>query len=204
MYKGEKFNSFTHLIGSIGAAIGLIILIYVAIQKGGLVRITSFTIYGLSLLALYTSSTLYHSFRGKWKPILRKLDHIAIYLLIAGSYTPFTLITLRGDIGWIFFGIVWGLAAVGIIIDLLHKAGNRIIQVIIYLLMGWIAMFLVEPLINNISINGFTWLMAGGLFYTMGVIFFALSDRHRLAHGIWHLFVLAGSFSHFVTIVQYV
>lgn len=204
MYKGERFNSYSHLIGSIGSAVGLAVLIYVAIEKGGFWRITSFTIYGVTLLTLYTCSTLYHSFRGKWKNIFRKLDHISIYLLIAGTYTPFTLITLRGDIGWIIFGIVWGLAAIGIIIDLLHKAGNRILQVFIYLGMGWIVFFLFDTLINRISVEGFSWLMAGGLFYTMGVIFFALSDKHRLAHGIWHLFVLAGSLSHFVTIVMYV
>lgn len=204
MYKGERFNSYSHLIGSIGSAVGLAVLIYVAIEKGGFWRITSFTIYGVTLLTLYTCSTLYHSFRGKWKNIFRKLDHISIYLLIAGTYTPFTLITLRGDIGWIIFGIVWGLAVIGIIIDLLHKAGNRILQVFIYLGMGWIVFFLFDTLINRISVEGFSWLMAGGLFYTMGVIFFALSDKHRLAHGIWHLFVLAGSLSHFVTIVMYV
>jgi len=204
MYKGERFNSYTHLVGSIGSAIGLAILVYIAVQKGGFWRITSFTIYGFTLLTLYTCSTLYHSFRGRWKTIFRKLDHISIYLLIAGTYTPFTLITLRGDIGWLMFGIVWGLAAIGIIIDLFHKADNRILQVIIYLGMGWIGFFLFDTLIDKISMDGFSWLMAGGLFYTTGVIFFALSDKHRLAHGIWHLFVLAGSFSHFVTIVQYV
>ncbi|MDZ7719121.1 MAG: hemolysin III family protein [Balneolaceae bacterium] len=204
MYHGERFNSYTHLIGSIASAIGLGVLIYIAAQKGGFWRITSFTIYGLSLLSLYTCSTLYHSFRGKWKTIFRKLDHISIYLLIAGTYTPFTLITLRGDIGWLLFGIVWGLAAIGIIIDLLHKSGSRILQVAIYLGMGWIAFFLMDTLINRISVDGVNWLMAGGLFYTTGVIFFALSDKHRLAHGIWHLFVLAGSLSHFVTIVLFV
>lgn len=204
MYKGERFNSYSHLIGSIGSAIGLAVLVYVAIMKGGFWRITSFTVYGITLLTLFTCSTLYHSFRGKWKRIFRKLDHISIYLLIAGTYTPFTLITLRGDIGWTLFGIVWGLAAIGIIIDLLHKTGSRILQVLIYLGMGWIAFFLFDTLMNRITIEGFSWLMAGGLFYTMGVIFFALSEKHRLAHGIWHLFVLAGSLSHFVTIVMYV
>lgn len=204
MYKGERFNSYSHLIGSIGSAIGLAVLVYVAIIKGGFWRITSFTVYGITLLTLFTCSTLYHSFRGKWKRIFRKLDHISIYLLIAGTYTPFTLITLRGDIGWTLFGIVWGLAAIGIIIDLLHKTGSRILQVLIYLGMGWIAFFLFDTLMNRITIEGFSWLMAGGLFYTMGVIFFALSEKHRLAHGIWHLFVLAGSLSHFVTIVMYV
>ncbi len=204
MYKGERFNSYTHLIGSIGSAFGLAVLIYIAVQKGGFWRITSFTIYGLSLLTLYTCSTLYHSFQGKWKAIFRKLDHIAIYLLIAGTYTPFTLITLRGEIGWTIFGIVWGLAGIGILIDLLHVAGNRVLQVILCLAMGWLGVFIFEPLLDKISINGVAWLVAGGLFYTVGVIFFALSEKHPLAHGIWHLFVLAGSLSHFVTIVQYV
>lgn len=204
MYKGERFNSYTHLIGCIGSVAGLAVLIYVAAGSGDPWKIFSYTIYGLSLLTLYTFSTLYHSFRGRLKQIFKKLDHIAIYLLIAGTYTPFTLVTLRGEIGWVMFGIVWGLALLGILLDILHKKGNRYIQLGIYLIMGWVAVFAAEPLLNEISVHGFVWLITGGLFYTFGVIFFVLSDRFRYAHGIWHLFVLAGSISHFVTVVQFV
>ena len=204
MYKGERFNSYTHLIGSIGSGVGLIILFYIAMDHGGFWRILSFSVYGTSLLTLYVCSTLYHSFRGKWKNIFRKLDHIAIYLLIAGTYTPFTLVTLRGDIGMTVFGIVWTLALFGIIIDLLHKTGSRVLQVLLYLGMGWMGVFLFEPLVNRIPALGISWLVAGGLFYTFGVIFFAFSDKYKLAHGIWHLFVLAGSLSHFMTIALFV
>ena len=204
MYRGERFNSYTHLIGCIGSVVGLAVLVYVAVGSGDPWKIFSYTIYGLSLLTLYTFSTLYHSFKGRLKMIFKKLDHIAIYLLIAGTYTPFTLVTLRGEIGWVMFGIVWGLALLGIILDILHKQGNRYIQLGIYLIMGWVAVFAAEPLLNEISVHGFAWLITGGLFYTVGVIFFVLSDRYRYAHGIWHLFVLAGSISHFVTVVQFV
>ncbi|MEX0944923.1 MAG: hemolysin III family protein [Balneolaceae bacterium] len=206
MYKGERLNSYTHLIGALGSCIGFIVLLYLAISSGDPWRITSYTIYGFCLLMLYTFSTLYHSFRGKWKLFFQKMDHIAIYLLIAGTYSPFTLVTLRGEIGWWFFVAVWSLALIGISIDLFRKDGNgnRIIQLLIYLSMGWMVMFAIEPLTNNISSTGFYWLILGGLFYTAGVLFYILSNSHRYAHGIWHMFVLAGSLSHFVTIVGFI
>jgi hemolysin III len=205
MYPGERFNSYTHLIGAIGSLIGLIALVYVAVVDGDPWKIVSYSVYGVSMLTLYAFSTLYHSFKGKAKRIFQKLDHIAIYLLIAGTYTPFTLVTLRGDIGWIVFGIVWGLAAIGILIDVIQRSeSKRIIQLIIYLSMGWLAIFMAEPLLDKIGVSGFYWLITGGLFYTAGVIFYILDSRHRFAHGIWHLFVLAGSVAHFITIVQYV
>lgn len=204
MYKGEKFNTYTHLVGSIASLIGLIILLFVSVKQGDLYKIISFTVYGLSLVTLYTCSTLYHSFRGKWKSFFQKLDHIAIYLLIAGTYTPFTLVTLRGEIGWIVFGLVWGLAAVGILVDVLQSDSKRIVPLIIYLLMGWLVVLFIEPLMNGISMQAMNWLFAGGLFYTMGILFYIFSNKHRFAHGIWHLFVLAGSFSHFITIAFFV
>lgn len=204
MYPGERFNSYTHLIGAIGSLIGFIALVYVAFMDGDPWKIASYTVYGITMLTLYAFSTLYHSFKGKAKRIFQKLDHIAIYLLIAGTYTPFTLVTLRGDIGWLVFGIVWGLALIGITLDLIQKSGKRILQLSIYLIMGWLAIFMAEPLLQKITLNGFYWLITGGLFYTAGVIFYVLDSRHRFAHGIWHLFVLAGSLSHFITIVQYV
>lgn len=204
MYKGEKFNSYTHLIGSIASVIGLFVLLYISVREGELYKIISFTIYGVSLVALYTCSTLYHSFRGKWKAIFQKLDHIAIYLLIAGTYTPFTLVTLRGEIGWIVFGLVWGLAITGILIDTFKSDKHRIIPLAIYLSMGWLVVLFIEPLMEGISMQAMNWLIAGGLFYTMGVIFYVFSNRHKLAHGIWHLFVMAGSLSHFITIAHFI
>lgn len=204
MYKGERFNSYTHLAGAIFSVIGFFVLIYLAFTKGDPWKITSFTIYGASLVTLYTFSTLYHSVQGKLKKIFQKLDHISIYLLIAGTYTPFTMVTLRGDLGWTMFAIIWGLATLGIIIDLVPSKGHRIFPLIIYLLMGWLVIIIVDPLINNLSTAGFYWLIAGGMFYTFGVIFYVLDSRHRFSHGIWHLFVLAGSLSHFITVAGYV
>lgn len=206
MYKGERFNGYTHLIGAVASAVGLIILLYISINTGDPWKIVSYSIYGSTLLTLYLFSTLYHSFRGDIKRIFQKMDHIAIYLLIAGTYTPFMLVTLRGEFGWIMFSAVWSLAIIGIILDLLQKNGNenRMIQLFIYLIMGWMIVIAIEPLISSISINGFYWLAIGGLFYTSGVLFFVLSNRHRFAHGIWHLFVLAGSLSHFISIAIYV
>lgn len=206
MYKGEKFNGYTHLIGAVGSAFGLIVLLYISINTGDPWKIVSYTIYGATLLTLYLFSTLYHSFNGDIKQFFQKMDHIAIYLLIAGTYTPFMLVSLRGEFGWIMFFSVWSLAIIGIILDLFQKKGkeNRIIQLCIYLTMGWLVVFAIEPLISSISIDGFNWLVLGGLFYTAGVLFFVLSNHHRFAHGIWHLFVLAGSLSHFITIVIYV
>ncbi|TVR14078.1 MAG: hemolysin III family protein [Balneolaceae bacterium] len=204
MAPDEKFNSYTHLAGAIGSLFGGLVLLYVAVSEGDPWKIISYTVFGITLITLYTCSALYHSFSGRLKKIFQKLDHISIYLLIAGTYTPFTLVTLRGEIGWIIFGLVWGFAAAGIIIDLIQKKGKRTIQLFIYLLMGWLAIFAFKPLMNEISIHGLYWLVAGGLFYTSGVLFYVLSDTYRYAHGIWHLFVLAGSFSHFITILHFV
>jgi hemolysin III len=167
-------------------------------------KIVSFSIYGASLFLLYTLSTLYHSLRGRAKQIFMKLDHVAIYLLIAGSYTPLTLVTLRGAWGWTLFAIIWGLAIVGIIVDGLHKEGSRTIQMIIYLLMGWLILVALYPLIEALPAGGLLLLALGGVFYTSGIIFYAIDERMKHAHGIWHLFVLAGSISHFLAMLLYV
>lgn len=206
MYKGERLNSYTHLIGAIGAFFGLIVLLFLAVQSGDIWRFISFTVYGFSLITLYLCSTLYHSFQGKWKDFFRKMDHIAIYLLIAGTYTPFALVSIRGEIGLVILGIVWSLAFIGITLDIFRttKSSKRIFQLIIYLAMGWLVIFAIEPLIESIPSAGFYWLITGGLFYTSGVLFYIMSNWHRFAHGIWHLFVLAGSLSHFISIIAYV
>lgn len=204
MYKGERFNSYTHLAGSVLSVVGFIFLLYLALTKGDAWKIVSFSIYGISLVGLYTFSTLYHSIQGKLKKIFQKLDHLSIYLLIAGTYTPFTLVTLRGELGWTFFAVIWGLATLGIIIDLIPSKGYRILPVIIYLLMGWLVVIILDPLVDGLTQNGLYWLIAGGMFYTFGVIFYVFDYLHRFSHGIWHLFVLAGSLSHYITIAGYV
>lgn len=203
MIKGEKFNSVSHLIGALGAIVGSVVLVVLASRQGDAWKIVSFSVYGTSLIALYTFSVLYHSTHGNVKAIFRKLDHLAIYLLIAGTYTPFMLVTLRGAWGWTIFGIVWTMAALGIVIDSLPRKGRRILPVIIYLVMGWLAVMAAGPLMKALPLAGIIGLVAGGLFYTVGVIFYVL-DRVRHFHGIWHLFVLAGSVSHYFTILLYV
>jgi hemolysin III len=204
MYHGERFNSISHLIGATLALAALVVLVVFASLKGDPWKIVSFSIYGTTLFLLYALSTLYHSLRGRAKEIFKKLDHAAIYLLIAGSYTPFTLVTLRGAWGWSLFGIVWGLAIIGIVLDSRHGDGPRVYQMIIYLLMGWVVLVALYPLLQNLPTGGIIWLVVGGLCYTGGMVFYALDEKLNHAHGIWHLFVLAGSVSHFLAILLYV
>ena len=204
MYKGERFNSISHTVGAVAALPGLVILVVLASNQSDPWKIVSFSVYGTTLFLLYAISALYHSLRGRAKNFFRKLDHYAIYLLIAGTYTPFTLVTLRGNWGWSLFGIIWGLAILGIVLDSLHKNGRRIIPVVIYLLMGWLCLIALGPLMKALPLAGFIWLLLGGLFYTFGLVFYVYDERVRHFHGIWHLFVLAGSLSHYVTIVFYV
>lgn len=204
MYHGERFNSISHLVGAALALAGLVVLVVFASLQGDLWKIVSFSIYGASLFLLYTLSTLYHSLRGRAKDIFQKLDHIAIYLLIAGSYTPLTLVTLRGGWGWTLFGIIWGLAIAGIIVDGLHKAGSRTLPMVIYLLMGWLILLAIYPLIHALPTGALMLLVLGGVFYTGGIVFYALDERIKHAHGIWHLFVLAGSISHYLLMLVYV
>ncbi len=204
MYHGERFNSISHLIGAALALAGLVVLVVFASLQGDPWKIVSFSIYGASLFLLYTLSTLYHSLRGRAKKIFMKLDHVAIYLLIAGSYTPLTLITLRGVWGWTLFGIIWGLAILGIVVDSLHKEGARALQMAIYLLMGWLILVAMYPLFQALPAGALALLVLGGAFYTGGIVFYALDDRMKHAHGIWHLFVLAGSISHYLVMLLYV
>lgn len=204
MYFGERLNSGTHLIGAALAATGSTVLVVLAARQGDPWKIVSFSIYGAMLLALYTLSTLYHSTRGRAKDVFRKLDHCSIYLLIAGTYTPFTLVTLRGPWGWSLFGTIWGLALLGIVQEAWLATRTRLLSVVIYVLMGWLSILAVQPLITALTPAGFAWLAAGGLFYTGGIVFYALDHKLRHGHGIWHLFVLAGSVSHYLAILLYV
>ncbi|MGD8408294.1 MAG: hemolysin III family protein, partial [Thiohalophilus sp.] len=160
--------------------------------------------YGATLFLLYLISTLYHGLEGKPKQVFRILDHQAIYLLIAGSYTPFTLVTLEGWVGWSLFGAVWGLAVLGIVLDGVFPNSKRIAPFVIYFVMGWLIVLALKPLLASLPFSGFMWLLAGGLFYTGGIVFFALDSRYPWMHGLWHLCVLAGSISHYVAILGYV
>ncbi|APU31796.1 MULTISPECIES: PAQR family membrane homeostasis protein TrhA [Pseudomonadaceae] len=204
MYHGEKFNAWSHLIGAVLAAIGAVWLLVLASSTGDLWKIVAVAIYGVTLLLLYSISTLYHSMRGPAKRVMQKLDHLSIYLLIAGSYTPFCLVTLRGPWGWTLFGIVWSLALIGMLQEIKPRSEARVLSLIIYAVMGWIVLVAVKPLIAALGMTGFKWLAAGGVLYTVGIIFFAYDSRFRHWHGIWHLFVMAGSLLHFVAILLYV
>jgi hemolysin III len=204
MYHGEKFNAMTHLAGALLALAGAVVLIVVAAQEGDPWKVVSVSLYGATLVLLYSFSTLYHSLRGRAKDVLRELDHHSIYLLIAGSYTPFCLVTLRGPWGWSLLGVVWGLAVLGSLQELWLKNSARILSVLIYIVMGWVALVALVQLLHALGPTGFAWLLAGGLFYTIGIVFYVIDTRLKHAHGIWHLFVLAGSASHYVAILKYV
>jgi len=204
MYHGERFNSYSHLIGALLAVAGAVVLIVIGALQADVWKIVSFSIYGASLVLLYSFSTLYHSTRGGAKRLFQKLDHNAIYLLIAGSYTPFTLVTLRGPWGWTLFGVIWGLAAVGMLQESLLGKRTRTLSLVIYVLMGWVALVAVVPLIEALSPAGFAWLAAGGVIYTLGIAFYLYDEKFKHWHGIWHLFVVAGSAVHYVAILLYV
>jgi hemolysin III len=204
MFRGERLNMITHLIGAALALAGLVILVVRASLQGDPWKIVSFSVYGFALAALYVFSTIYHAVRGRAKAVLQKIDHAAIYVLIAGTYTPFALVTLRGAWGWTVFGVIWGLAIAGITQDAFWATKRRVFSVLIYLLMGWFALFVIRPLARALPAAGMAWLVAGGLSYTIGVLFYVFDKKIPYGHGIFHLFVLAGSACHYITIFLYV
>ena len=208
MYSGEKLNSISHLLGTVFSLMGFGALIAIGIEIGDPWVITSFSIFGFSLVLLYSMSTLYHSFQHtRIKKIFKVLDHIAIYLLIAGTYTPFMLVTLREGNGWLIMGVIWTLAFIGTLSEIFLKGkAVKVCQLIIYLSMGWACAFDMANLRENLSETGFDWLAAGGIVYTIGVVFYILDKARVLAHahGIWHVFVLLGSLCHFVAVIGYV
>ena len=204
MYYGERLNGFTHLAGTVLAAIGAPVLVVLAARSGDAWKIVGCATYGAALLLLYGASTLYHSARGRAKAILRKLDHCSIYLLIAGTYTPFALVTLRGPWGWTLFGLAWGLTALGIAQEFVFGKGARRLSIVIYVVMGWMGVAALRPLAAGLGTSGLAWLLAGGLLYTVGIAFYVLDERVRHFHGVWHLFVLGGSAAHFIAVAFYV
>ena len=204
MYHGEKLNAWTHLLGAVAAAVGSVWLLVMACLDGSPQKIVSAAIYGVTLVLLYSVSTVYHSVRGRSKVIMQKFDHLSIYLLIAGSYTPFCLVTLHGPWGWSLFGIVWGMAVIGMLQEIKPRSEARIMSLAIYAVMGWVVIIAIKPLLERIDTAGFVWLAAGGLLYTIGIVFYAFDSRFRHWHGIWHLFVVGGSLAHYVAIAFYV
>jgi hemolysin III len=208
MYYGEKLNSISHLVGAALALIALGALLTVSIQTRDPWVITSFSVFGISMVLLYTMSTLYHSFHPPGlKRVFKIFDHVSIYLLIAGTYTPYMLITQRDGNGWLIMGIVWVLTVAGILSEIfLSGRAVKVGQMIIYLGMGWACSFDFGSLKASLPEAGILWLTVGGLAYTVGVVFYILDKMDKLthAHGIWHFFVLAGTISHFISIIGYV
>jgi hemolysin III len=204
MYHGERFNSISHAVGAVLAAFSGALLVTVAALGGDPWKIVGCGIYAATLLILYLTSTLYHSLRGAAKDLLRKMDHCAIYLLIAGTYTPFTLVSLRGSAGWTMFALVWALALFGIVQELWYARGARVLSLVIYLVMGWLAVVWIGPLVEALGNAGLGWLVAGGLFYTVGIAFYVTDHKLRHGHGIWHLCVLAGSACHYMAVLFHV
>lgn len=201
---GEEIaNSITHGIGAALSIAALVLLVVFASQHKDTWRIVSFSIYGTSLFALYLASTLYHAFTNeKVKHFFRIMDHSCIFLLIAGTYTPPTLIAMRGTWGWTLFTVIWAIAVGGLIFESMNIGKYKIISVIIYMVMGWLALVAIKPMLEMLPPGMFKWFLAGGLFYTAGIIFYAWK-RIPYNHAIWHLFVLGGSITHFFGILFY-
>src|SRR5687768_3495872 len=195
-------NSVTHGVGLVASLVAMPVVVVAAVRQNDPFRVAGAVVYGLSLVMLYAASTAYHSFPGSpASRVLRILDHSAIYVLIAGSYTPFALGPLRGPVGWAMLMAVWAMAVVGVALKTRKGIGTKRITIALYVAMGWLSVLVLKPLITALGTNGFLWLLAGGLFYTGGIIFYATDERVRYGHAIWHLFVLAGSACHFFAVL---
>lgn len=200
----EIFNSVTHGAGLIVSVVGLVLLIIFSSMYGQISHIISCTVFGITLVLLYTSSTLYHSFqKSTIKHFFKIMDHSCIFALIAGTYTPFALIVIKGILGWTIFAIVWILTILGIIFKAFFVNRFKIISTLAYISMGWLIIFAVKPLFQNLPEGGIAWLVAGGLSYTSGTIFYVWK-KLPFNHAIWHLFVLAGSACHFMSVFFYI
>jgi hemolysin III len=205
----EPVSGLSHLAGAVASAVGLIVLVYLAVKRGTVWHIVSYSVFGASLVLLYTASSLYHLLKvsPRGVRILRRIDHMMIYVLIAGSYTPYCLIALRGVWGWTMLAVVWGLAIIGIVVKIFWLDAPRWVTAGFYLAMGWMVVTASGPLLRAIPTKGLWWLVASGLFYTVGAILYA-TKRPRLwpgvfgFHEVWHLFVIAGSLSHFMSVYQ--
>lgn len=200
----EIGNATTHAMGALLSLVAIALLIIFASNQNDGLKLISSIVFGSTLLLMYVSSTIYHSLSNpKLKHVFRILDHASIYLLIAGSYTPFVLVTLKGPWGWSLFTIVWSLAVLGVIFKLFFVHRFEVLSTLIYLLMGWMAVVAIKPIYQHLPVGGMACVVAGGLCYTVGVIFFAW-ERLKFSHVLWHLFVLAGSIFHFFAVLLYV
>ncbi|MEG9328431.1 hemolysin III family protein [Salinimicrobium catena] len=202
--KEEKWNILTHGFGILLSLLAAVLL-WIRAAEFQSTRVTlTFMVFAVSLLLLYASSTFYHSAKDPvWRFRLKVLDHIAIFILIAGTYTPFSLVTLKGTTGWVIFGVAWGIALTGTILKLFFTGKYKTLSTILYVSMGWIIIAAIKPLLENLSVGGLWWLFAGGLFYTLGAVLYSI-NRLKYNHALFHFFVLFGSFSHFMAIYEHV
>ena len=200
----ELANGITHGIGLALSVVGFVALVALSIIRGNGWHIAGCTTFGVTLVLLYAASTMYHSLHTpRLRRILKTLDHTAIYLLIAGTYTPFTLVNLHGFWGWVLFALVWSFCLFGIVWKAFHAERFQIVSTLLYIAMGWLVLIAVKPLLAAVPLSGIVWLLAGGLFYTVGVFFFALK-RVPYNHAIWHVFVMGGSICHYFAVMFYV
>lgn len=210
-YIKEPINSLTHLVGAVLSAFALIYMIYISILNGSPYQIAAAVTFGISLILLYTASTVYHWVFSSEKlyTILRKVDHSMIYLLIAGTYTPICLVTLKGKLGWTLFALIWSLAISGIIMKIFWLNAPRWLYTAFYVILGWLAIFFIGPIYKALPTNGFMWMFAGGIFYTLGAIIYAsklpiFKFKYLGFHETFHLFILLGSLSHFIMVSRYI
>lgn len=200
----ENINIFSHAVGGVLSIVALVFLIVKASKLGSAAAVVSVSIYGVSLIILYTASTIYHAAKTpKLRERLNIFDHASIYILIAGTYTPYTLVVLDGWVGWTIFGVSWGIALLGVVLKLFFTGQYDRISTIAYVIMGWIIVLAIQPLIENLSTEGLWWLLAGGVSYTLGAVLYSI-NRLPFNHAIFHFFVLFGSFAHFVSIYFFV
>ena len=202
---GEEIaNSVSHGVGLLATVAATPVLIIAAVQRGGAEGIVGASVFSATMVLMYLTSTLYHALpRNRAKQVFQILDHGAIFLLIAGTYTPFTLGVLRGMWGWTLFGLVWSLALTGIVLKIVYGAWYPRLSTFLYLVMGWLGVIAVKVLWLHVSMWGLVWLLSGGLAYTVGVAFFLVDERVRYSHFIWHLFVIAGTSCHFIAVLRY-
>jgi hemolysin III len=200
----EKLNVYSHLLGVVVGVIGLILLVVKGAEQESLKASVSFIIFGVSIVLLFFASSLYHHTKNVDLRLKRKvLDHCAIYILIAGTYTPYALGALGGKLGWIIFGVSWGMALMGITFKIFFTGRFNIVSTVLYVLMGWMIVFFVKPLKLSLSEEGFNWLLAGGVSYTVGALAYSI-EKIKFNHAIFHVFVLAGTFSHYISVYYYI
>lgn len=202
--KEELYNVITHGFGAILSVVALVLMIIYSVISGSSIAIACSLVFGLSLITLYLSSTIYHAvYKLRWKKICQRIDHLSIYILIAGTYTPIALLGLKGVWGWTMFGCAWGLALIGFIFKFSPLRRNEKISLSLYAIMGWMCILAIKPMIENLSTGALTCIILGGLFYTFGIYFYA-KDRKPFYHPIWHLFVLGGSVMHFCAVFFFI